>query len=202
MAFMRFCQTLLLLVLLCCFNPSQAQPCFDVAAYQPMIDYQEEAPSSASARIQIRRGGHIEFYFQSLSHYETGLSYINWSVFGLFFDDTVDPAREYYFSVSGTDLEGTNDPSNTLESDLLLIETSFTGAGTHTPTAVNQYTRVQNTEVNIITGGKQGSGVENEVTLSYYFNVIPAPDAQPASSLLGQAPDYYVGLITFSLGSP
>ena len=141
---------------------------------------------NTTSRLRIVSGGSLYFNFNSLSKYENGLTFTDWTRATVYFIDTtnlgVQTALQWRLDVKATTATINGDGGNTLPLNTIEIESSGINATYNGPFAISDAD-----DIHLVENGIQTDPGTTVVNITYHCGkslTIP-------NNLLGITPDYY-----------
>lgn len=132
------------------------------------------------ARLIVQKGTTVNFIFDTLKEYSDGIAYSNWTKVGVYYNDEGSGLSwKMNFKALTSSINGSD--SNTLNLNTIRVTASNGGPNS----ALNYYGNVFLTDsyTVLVSGGPEGSILDNVVNLSYDVGVI--------NKVMNAKPDYY-----------
>lgn len=132
------------------------------------------------ARLSVTRGTSVSFIFDTLSEYENGISYPNWTKVGVYYDDQA-TGRTWKLEFKALSPFILGSDAHTLNLNKIRVSASNGGPSP----AVNYYGNLFLTDSYsiLVSGGPEGSVTDNIVNLSFDAGII--------NKVKNATPDYY-----------
>lgn len=145
-----------------------------------------------SARLNIEAGSSVNFYFNSFHKYQNGIAYPNFTRLSVYYNDTTSAANYPTWKLDVKALTDSIEGGGLISLPLETIELEASGVNS-SGTQI-----LQNTVVDLITGGQITHPNSELIYISYYCgqNITGL-----GSKLLGKSADYYVVDIIFTLSN-
>ena len=143
--------------------------------------------SQVTSRLTVVSGNSVYFTFNSFTKFTTGIEYTDWTLFDVYFDDPGDVSNRWRLTVntSATQIDG--DGGNTLPLSSIYI------LGISASATSNGWMSLDTNPLlgTLLTDGLQGAAMNASV--SYRCGMAPA------TSVLGEATDFYFVDLIFTL---
>jgi hypothetical protein len=136
-----------------------------------------------SLRLSVKRGGVIQFYFNTLKKYNEGITYNDYTQIAVAFSEHSAP-KDSSWQMEVRALNATIDGggTNTLPLNVIRMQTSDGGSST-SATYTGGWVQLTNAYQVVVSNGPEGAFTDNVVNISW--------DCGITNSVSGESPDFY-----------
>lgn len=155
---------------------------------------------NTTSRLTIESGGSLNFYFNSLQKYKTGIEYTDWTKLRIYYIDTIAGGGDGAYPLWKLDVKAMSPQINGDDGNTLNLNTIELEASQLIGVAFGNLTGIQalnNSDISLITGADMTRSGTATVYITYYCGQNKTGSN---NNLLGKMPDYYYVDIVFTLG--
>ncbi len=140
--------------------------------------------------IRVESGGSVDFRFNSMTKYEEGLDYQNWSRLAIYFIDEENINRNWNLEFKASTIHIIGDSGKQLELDYISLVAEDGGGAADLSAWIEPEKELESGYQALVVNAPQGSFNDNKIFITYRCG-------KGAKILLGEPPGYYVVDIEF-----